>query len=267
LVEEWLVEEAAGSAWPAALDEAVTARGAAWFDERLGRRAAGEPLQYVLGHWSFRTLDVLVDRRVLIPRPETEITVEVALSELDRIRAASRPVSTVVDLGTGSGVIALSLASERPGVRVWATDASTDALDVARANVAGMAGSAATRIRIVEGRWWAALPDGFAGTIDLVVSNPPYVSSAEMTRLDSVVADWEPVRALCAGPTGLEDIAEIVGGALRWVRPGGAVVVEIAPHHADRVVDLARGAGLVGAEVRPDLTGRPRVLVARVAGG
>ncbi len=240
--------------------------GRAWFDSHLARRAAGEPLQYVLGHWSFRTLDVLVDRRVLIPRPETEITVDVALSELDRIRAASGPATTVVDLGTGSGVIALSLARERHGVRVWATDASPDALDVARANVAGVAGSAATRIRIVGGRWWAALPDGLAGTVDLVVSNPPYVSSGEMTQLDAVVADWEPIRALCAGPTGIEDVAEIVGGTRRWLRPGGAVVVEIAPHHAEGAVDLARGAGLVGAEVRPDLAGRPRILVAHAPG-
>ena len=263
----WLVEEAAGSAWPVALDEAVTDRAGAWFEACVTRRADGEPLQYVLGHWSFRSLDVLVDRRVLIPRPETEITVEVALRELDRIRGASGLDSTVVDLGTGSGVIALSLACERPGVSVWATDASADALDVARANVAGMGGSAATRVRIVEGRWWAALPDTVAGAVDLVVSNPPYVSSAEMTGLDPVVADWEPAGALCAGTTGLEDVAEIVGDAPRWLRPGGAVVVEIAPHQADRVVGLAHDAGLVGAEVRPDLAGRPRVLVARAGGG
>ncbi|MDQ2727504.1 MAG: peptide chain release factor N(5)-glutamine methyltransferase [Actinomycetota bacterium] len=263
----WLVEEAAGSAWPLALDEAVTARSGAWFDSRLARRVAGEPLQYVLGHWSFRSVDVLVDRRVLIPRPETEITVEVALKELDRIRAASGPVSTVVDLGTGSGVIALSVARECREVRVWATDASPEALDVARANVARLGGSAATRIRIAEGRWWAALPEGFAGTVDLVVSNPPYVSRAEMTQLDPVVADWEPADALCAGPTGLEDIAEIVGGAPRWLRPGGVVVVEIAPHQAEQVVGLAVAAGLMAAEVRPDLSGRLRVLVARAPGG
>lgn len=261
-----MVEEAAGSPWPSALDDAVTARAGARFDSCLARRVGGEPLQYVLGHWPFRSLDVLVDRRVLIPRPETEITVEVALRELDGIRAASGPVSTVVDLGTGSGVIALSLAKERPDVRVWATDASADALDVARANLAGMGGSAATRILLVEGRWWAALPDGFAATIDLVVSNPPYVSSAEMDQLDPVVADWEPVGALCAGATGLEDVAEIVGDAPRWLRPGGALVVEVAPHQGQRVVGLARAAGLVDAEVRPDLAGRPRVLVARAPG-
>ncbi|MDQ2724861.1 MAG: peptide chain release factor N(5)-glutamine methyltransferase [Actinomycetota bacterium] len=261
-----MVEEAAGSPWPSALDDAVTVRAGAWFDSCLARRVGGEPLQYVLGHWPFRSLDVLVDRRVLIPRPETEITVEVALRELDGIRAASGPVSTVVDLGTGSGVIALSLAKERPDVRVWATDASPDALDVARANLAGMGGSAATRIFLVEGRWWAALPDGFAATVDLVVSNPPYISSAEMDQLEPVVADWEPIGALCAGATGLEDVAEIVGDAPRWLRPGGALVVEVAPHQGQRVVGLALAAGLVDAEVRPDLAGRPRVLVARAPG-
>ncbi|MDQ6784331.1 MAG: peptide chain release factor N(5)-glutamine methyltransferase [Actinomycetota bacterium] len=261
------MEEAAASAWPAALDEVVTARAGARFEARLARRMAGEPLQYVLGHWSFRNLDVLVDRRVLIPRPETEITVEVALQELDRIRAARGAGATVVDLGTGSGVIALSLASERHGVTVWATDASTGALDVARANVAGMAGSAAPRVRLVEGRWWEALPPALAGSVDLVVSNPPYVSSAEMSRLAPVVADWEPPAALCAGTTGLEDVAEIVGDASRWLRRGGAAIVEIAPHQAGPVVDLARRAGLVGAEVHPDLAGRLRVLVARAPGG
>jgi release factor glutamine methyltransferase len=245
----------------------VTARAGAWFDALVARRVGGEPLQYVLGHWSFRNLDVLVDRRVLIPRPETEITVEVALTELDRIRAGSGSAPTVVDLGTGSGVIALSLARERPGVRVWATDASAEALDVARANVAGMGGPAATRIRVVEGPWWAPLPAALAGTVDLAVSNPPYVSSAEMTALDRVVTDWEPARALCAGATGLEDVAQILGEAPRWLRPGGAAVVELAPHQAERGVVLAQDAGLVGAEVRPDLTGRPRVLVARAAGG
>ncbi|MDQ6839244.1 MAG: peptide chain release factor N(5)-glutamine methyltransferase [Actinomycetota bacterium] len=269
----WLVEEAAGSSWPAVLDEAVAVRAAASFESGLARRAAGEPLQYVIGHWSFRNLDVLVDRRVLIPRPETEITVEVALSELDRIRAASAALTTgasaaatVVDLGTGSGVIALAMATERQGLSVWATDASSDALDVTRANLAGVAGSAATRVRIVHGRWWEALPEELAGSVDLVVSNPPYVSAEEMTRLDAGVADWEPASALRAGCTGLEDVAEIVGDARRWLAPGGGLVVEIAPHQAAPVVALATDAGLLGAQVRPDLVGRPRVLVARSPG-
>lgn len=258
----WLVEESATSAWPAALDEVVTDRAGAFFEAMVVRRAGGEPLQYVIGHWAFRYLDVMVDRRVLIPRPETEVTVEVALAELDRRRSGAG-TATVVDLGTGSGVIALSLASERGGVTVWATDASTDALDVARANVAGIGGSAATRIRLSQGRWWEALPGELAGGIDLIVSNPPYVSAAEIGQLDAVVADWEPVVALRAGPTGLEDVAEIVGGARRWLRPGGSVVVEIASRQAAQVVTLAQAAGFVDVGVRPDLAGRPRVLVAR----
>jgi len=145
------------------LAEPATQRGVHFFDLMVGRRLAGEPLQYVLGEWSFRTLDLMVDPRVLIPRPETEQVVEHALVELDRVAAArgDAPV-TVVDLGTGSGAIALSIAAERPGVDVWATDASGAALDVARANLAGI-GRAGRRVRMAEGSWFEALPRRTAG--------------------------------------------------------------------------------------------------------
>lgn len=255
----WLVEEAAVAPWPAALDEAVTERAATFFADRVARREAGEPLQYVLGHWAFRRLDVLVDRRVLIPRPETEVTVDVALSALGPAPAEV----TIADLGTGSGVIALALATERPGATVWATDVSPAALDVARANLAGVAGRAATRVRMVQGHWWDALPAELAGGLDLVVSNPPYVTTAEMVGLDPVIVGWEPPTALEAGPHGLEDVAVIAGGAPRWLRPGGSLVVEIAPHQATRATALAIAAGLMDAVVHPDLAGRPRVLLAR----
>ncbi len=258
----WLVEEAAGGPWPAVLDEAVTVRAAAWLADRLDRRAAGEPLQYVLGRWSFRRLDLIVDRRVLIPRPETEGVVEVALQELRRTAPASRPV--VVDLGTGSGAIGLSVVAEHPRATVWATDASPDALDVARANLAGLGGSAAARVTLVEGDWWDALPGRLRGTVDLVVSNPPYVATGEMAGLDTEVADWEPRRALESGPDGLDDIAAILAGAPDWLVPDGSAVIEMAPHHSARVVDLARGAGFGHVEIRPDLAGRPRTLLARV---
>ena len=117
----------------------------------------------MIGSWPFRTLDLMVDRRVLIPRPETEQVVEVALAELDRMtptRAATGAATrTAVDLGTGSGAIALALAAERPGVEVWATDVSPPALDVAAANLAGLGGRAAARVRLVQGAWWSALPE------------------------------------------------------------------------------------------------------------
>jgi release factor glutamine methyltransferase len=219
------------------------------------RRAAGEPLQYVLGRWGFRTLDVHVDSRVLIPRPETEIVVEHALGVIDTLDAR-----LAVDLGTGSGVIAMSLAVERPRLAVWGTDASDAALDVARANLAGI-GRAATRVRLERGDWFDALPQELAGTIDVIVSNPPYVAAGD--PLPPEVSDWEPLEALIAGPTGLEAIERILSAAPSWLRPTGAVVLEIGETQAEQALGLA--APLFDAtEVRVDLVGRPRVLVARL---
>jgi release factor glutamine methyltransferase len=267
----WLVEEAAGDPWPAALDRPVTARAGAWFDQLLARRESGEPFQYVVGHWPFRTLDLMVDRRVLIPRPETEVVVEVALAEMERLTATGGLPDTgpplAVDLGTGSGAIALSLAAEHRGLQVWATDASEDALAVARANLAGLGGFVAPRVRMARGSWWNALPPDLAGRVSLVVSNPPYVTRAELSGLDPSVADWEPHQALAAGPEGTEDIQAILDGAAPWLAPRAAVVVEIAPHQAERVTALAGAAGFVDISVRRDLAGRKRVLVARRSEG
>jgi release factor glutamine methyltransferase len=256
-----IVERASGRDgpdWLLTLDGAVPARALPFFDDMVERRAAGEPLQYVLRRWGFRTLDLLVDQRVLIPRPETEVVVEVAIRELRRVDAR-RPL--VADLGTGSGAIALSIAVEVSTARVWATDISEDALAVARANLAGVGSPAAVRVRMASGRWFDALPGALRGQFDVVVSNPPYVASGE--GLPAEVADWEPPSALVAGPHGTEAIAEIVAGAGRWLAPGGAVVVEIAPHQAEDAAELARRAGFGEVEIRPDLTGRARVLVAR----
>jgi release factor glutamine methyltransferase len=246
-----------GPDWLLTLDEPVPQRAVSFFDDMVERRAAGEPLQYVLRRWGFRTLDLLVDPRVLIPRPETEVVVEVAIRELRRV-GSQHPL--VADLGTGSGAIALSLAVEVPDARVWATDASADALAVARANLAGI-GSPAARVRLAEGRWFEALPVPFRGQFDVLVSNPPYIGADE--ELPAEVADWEPSGALIAGPTGLEAVEELVEGAPEWLAPTGALVVEIAPHQADRVLELVSAAPFQGADVRPDLNGRARVLVAR----
>jgi len=222
------------------------------------RRERGEPLQYVLGIWSFRNLELVVDRRVLIPRPETEVVVEVALAELARL-APEQPL--VADLGTGSGAIALAVAMEVPKARVWGTDRSPDALAVARANLAGLGSRVAPRVRLATGDWFAALPTDLRGRVDLVVSNPPYVGAGEDLPAD--VADWEPAGALVAGPTGLEDVARIVAEAPAWLRRPGALVIEIAPHQAADAVALSRRAGFDEVEVHPDLVGRLRALVGR----
>jgi release factor glutamine methyltransferase len=185
--------------------------------------------------------------------------VEVALAELDRLGAA-RPV--VVDLGTGSGAIAISVAQEVPAARVWGTDRSEEALAVARANLSGMGGRVAPRVRLAAGDWFEALPADLRGQVDLIVANPPYVADGE--DLPAEVAEWEPAGALFAGPTGLEAVAAIVDQAPRWLRRPGAVVVELAPHQADAAVARAEAAGFVEVGVRPDLAGRRRALVGRL---
>lgn len=232
------------------------------------RRAAGEPLQYVFGHWPFRTLDLLVDPRVLIPRPETEQVVEVALAEARRLGGDL----VVVDAGTGSGAIALSLAAELgPGAlrSVWATDTSADALDVARANLEALrrTGAPLPPVELVPGSWLAALPPSLRGAMHLVVSNPPYVSAAEWEHLDAEVRR-EPRRALVAGPAadgtdGLADVQAVLAQARQWLGRPGAAVVELAPHQAEAASGLAEDLGYEAVRVEPDLAGRPRALVAR----
>lgn len=263
--EAWFVLERASGYDRAGLvprlADPVPARVAAFVEGMVERRRGGEPLQYVLGIWSFRRLELVVDRRVLIPRPETEMVVEVALEELRRL-AAVRPLA--VDLGTGSGAIAISLALEMPRARVWGTDRSEEALAVARANLSGMGASVATRVRLSAGDWFAALPPNLTGQVDLIVANPPYVGAGEV--LPAEVADWEPAGALVAGPTGLEAVADILAGAPAWLGRPGAVVLEIAPHQAGVARELASAAGFAEVDVRPDLAGRARALVARMAG-
>jgi release factor glutamine methyltransferase len=262
-----IVEQASGhvgAALFAGLDELATVRGVHALDAMLQRRLAGEPLQYVLGEWSFRSIDVFVDRRVLIPRPETEVVVERALAELDRLVAARGPATAgrapvVVDLGTGSGVIALSVAFERRAAEVWATDVSPGALDVARANLAGL-GRAGTRVTMCEGSWFAALPPSLRGTVDLIISNPPYVAPTD--PIDDEVRDWEPHLALVPGPTGFEAIDLIIDEAPGWLRDDGVLVVEMAPFQADAAADRARSAGFTEVRVGADLTGRARMVIA-----
>lgn len=272
----WMVERVSGYEGVELVlggDEPATGPALAHLDDMILRRAAGEPLQYVLGRWQFLELDLLVDRRVLVPRPETEVVAQVALEEAVRLgarRGTADPwlhdtAYAVADLGTGSGALALTLAAGLPDAEVWATDVSADALAVARANLAGI-GTAATRVRLVEGTWFAALPPELAGRLRVVVSNPPYVAEAEATDLPGEVADWEPRLALVSGPTGLEAITEILEHAPQWLEPNGSAVLEMAPHQAGAATAAARAAGFAEVEVRTDLAGRERVLVARRAG-
>lgn len=213
--------------------------------ERLtARRAGREPLAYVLGEWGFRRLALRVDGRVLVPRPETEVVVERCLALL-----AGKEAPRVLDVGTGSGAIALALADEHPGSRVTAIDASVDALVVARTN--------AERTGLVIELFLHDLFEGLpAGPWDLVVSNPPYVAPGEIEALEPEVRDWEPRSALVG-----EGATEAVARSAREVlTPGGALVLEVAAGDARRVSELLRELGYVDVRVTEDLAGRDRVV-------
>ncbi len=274
LESRWIVAQAAGMSAGDLVARPDTEVAPAVSDavaDMVRRRLSGEPLQYVLGTWAFRGVEVRVDPRVLIPRPETEQVVGVALDELLSQAALVVPGTRLLaaDLGTGSGAIALALASELDPTRpfeVWATDISVGALELCTENLAALAGhdrGAAARVRVARGSWFDALPATLAGELHLVVSNPPYVSAPEWEVLEPGVRDHEPVGALVSGPTGLEAIEVLLEEAPRWLVPGGNLVVELAPAQADVVRTRATELGFDGIEVHADLSGRPRMLVAR----
>ena len=254
----WLCEVASGAdGIDDVLDEPVTNRMVAHLDAMLERYENGEPLAYVLGRWSFRHVDVFVDARVLIPRSETEVVAGVAI---DLARAVGRPV-TVADLGTGSGAIGLALADELPldGVTIWMTDDDADALDVARANLAGV-GRGAANVRIASGSWFDALPADVR--LDVAVANAPYIADGS-AMVDDAVRRWEPHHALFAGPDGLDAIRRLVADAPGWLRPGGWLILEIGADQGPAVAELLADHGYRDVEIRPDLAGRDRVAVGR----
>jgi release factor glutamine methyltransferase len=218
------------------------------YEELLTRRARREPLAYILGHWGFRRLTLKTDHRALVPRPETEIVVERALEHLDGGEPA------VLDVGTGTGAIALAIVDEHPGARVTAIDASKDALALARENLdlLGING----RVRLVE----HDLTEGLGhDAFDLVVSNPPYIEPEDIELLQPEVRDWEPRIALVAhGAT--EAVARAATQALR---PGGWVVLEIAENQAAKVANLLLELGYENLRISSDMAGRDRVIEAQ----
>lgn len=250
---------AGGAEWLEVLDRDATERQLANFDAMMERRKIGEPLQYVVGRWGFRTLDLFIDQRVLIPRPETEMVAGLALDEARRlgpVEAGVDPV-VVVDLGTGSGAIGLAVAAEHPSTEVWLTDISADALVVARANVAGL-GRSGARIRAVEGSWFEALPGELRGRVGVIVCNPPYVDRDD--AVDPHVR-WEPEIALFADPP-MGPVSHLIEFSPVWLRNDGALVVEMAPEHTEPMAELA-GRYFAAIAVARDLAGRPRAVVAR----
>ena len=215
--------------------------------ERRGRR---EPLAYVLGEWGFRRLTLRVDARVLIPRPETEVVVERCLALL-----AGSEAPEVLDVGTGSGAIALAIADEHPGARVTAFDNSRDALALARENVA-VTGIDLDRVRLVE----HDLTRGFGSSrFDLVVSNPPYVEPGAVATLQPEVRDWEP-RAALVGDGQTEAVART---SLEALRPRGSLVLECADGRAREVAARLQRMGYTETRITNDLAGRERVVEGR----
>jgi release factor glutamine methyltransferase len=258
----WLCETACGvygDEFLAVLDTPATQRGVAHLDAMLARLRSGEPLQYVVGQWPFRKIELLVDQRVLIPRPETETLVEEAL----RIARGMTAPLLCADLGCGSGAIGLSLAAELPlqGTTVWLTDVSDDSLAVARANAAGV-GRNAANVRIASGSWFDALPADLQGSFAVIVSNPPYVAEGD-PAVEAVVHEWEPHLALYGGDDGLAALRVIASEVGRWLRPGGVVIVEIGSNQGEVVRQLFQAGGLVDVVVMPDLSGRDRMVTAR----
>ncbi len=256
----WLCETASGAhgdEFLFVLEDTPSERMIAHLDAMLERLAAGEPLQYVLGHWSFRRLDLAVDRRVLIPRPETELVAETAIA----LAADAGPMRQVADLGTGSGAIGLAMADELPvdGTVVWLTDVSDEALEVAGSNIAGL-GRSARNVRLAAGSWFDALPAD--EWFDVIVANPPYVADGT-ADIEPIVADWEPAGALFAGPQGLDEIVRIVDGASEALRPGGWLVLEIGADQGSAVDELLTRAGFDEVEIRPDLAGHDRIAIGR----
>jgi len=240
-------------------DKPVQERELGAFRALVRRRAEGEPTAYVLGRREFFGRPFDVTPAVLVPRPETEHLVEAALEVLSG--APAEPgAAAALDLCTGSGAIAVSLALGRPGTRVVATDVSGEALEVARAN----AGRLGAVVEFAHGDLWSAVHA--ADRFDVVVSNPPYVPTGELAGLSREVRR-EPCIALDGGPDGLDVLRRIVAGAPAHLRPGGALLVEMHESHAERVPALCLEAGFESAVARKDLAGLPRYTVARLPGG
>jgi release factor glutamine methyltransferase len=213
------------------------------------RRAGGEPLAYVTGRAGFRHLLLRADRRALIPRPETEQLVELVL--------AAAPGGSVADVGTGTGCIALSLAIEGRYHQVLATDRSLEALALAAVNRNDVG---AEQVRLVQGH--LTCPFG-AGSLDALVSNPPYLTDAEWAGLDPSVAAWEPSEALVAGVDGLRETEELLADGRRVLRPGGWLALELDCRRAGRVAEMAAAGGWRQVQVIKDLFARERFLLAR----
>ena len=260
---EWLLSAATGLSRVelyAYHDRPLSDEERALLREGVKRRATGEPLQYVTGEVAFRHIVVKVRPGVLIPRPETEVLVDSVLSAIDAA-IAQRGEALVADLCTGSGCIALSIAQERPEALLFATDLSEVALDVTAENAERLGLS--ERVNVSIGDLFGALDDSMRGSFDVIISNPPYVPSADVPDLPAEVAGFEPHLALDGGADGLDVYRRILDGARAWLRPGGLLGVELD----ERMCRIAASEAQEWYEevrVVADLTGRDRIVTAKL---
>jgi len=238
----WLCEHASGlqrGDFDAARDEVVSERCGIALRAMVARRLTGEPLQYVMKSWAFRHLDVMVDNRVLIPRPETEVVVQAAIDLANVMLRKSKLKLRVADL----------------------TDLSADAIEVARANLAG-SGLINSDVRIVQGSWFAALPSELKNSFDLIVSNPPYIGVYDPS-VEASVRNYEPHLALFAGSDGLDAYREIIAHAGEWLVTDGWLILEIGHQQGDLVRELLAQNKFEQIEIRQDLAGRDRIAIAK----
>ncbi|HEV8724518.1 MAG TPA: peptide chain release factor N(5)-glutamine methyltransferase [Candidatus Binatia bacterium] len=232
------------------------------YEELLLRRIRREPVAYITGRQEFWSLDFRVTPDVLIPRPETERLVEITVGLAREF--PENKVFKILDVGTGSGAIAVSLARELPSSMIWATDVSIEALEIARSNAAR--NGASERVRLLHGDLFEPVGE-IAGRFDLIVSNPPYIRSAEIDALEPEVSLWEPRGALDGGVDGLDYYRRIAREASDHLAPNGAVTVEIGADMGKEVARLfAGGSCYTGVTVFQDYAGRDRVVIAKLAG-
>ena len=221
------------------------------FEALLNRRLAGEPIAYIMGRREFYGLDLVVTSDTLIPRPDTETLVDAALAKI-----LDNANQSILDLGTGTGAIALAVAKHRPKANVVAVDASPAALEVAKKNAASLA---ITNVRFILSDWYAGLANQ---RFDLIVSNPPYIEQNDIHLTQGDVR-FEPISALTSGADGLDDIRHIVEHCLIYLKPQGWLMIEHGYNQTDLVADLMAEVGLVSIETLKDLAGNNRVTMAK----
>lgn len=254
----WLMRHALG--WSAvdlvlSGDQALSERQLRAVQRLADRRAAREPLQLVLGETQFRGHTLAMRHGVFVPRPETELLVDLALEALPT-------GGIVVEPCTGSGAVACAIAAERPDAQVVATDIAAAAAQLAAANAARLG----AHLDVRRGWLLDPVPDGLRGRVDVLVANPPYLAEGDVRALEPEVADWDPPAALVAGPTGHEASDLLWVGAGEWLRPGGWVGLELDERRVEDAARRAEAAGLVAVTTHRDLADRPRFVSARRPG-